>query len=128
MKERKKSLSRVRLFATPWTIAYQAPPSMGFSRQEYCSGLPLPSPWVMWEGPKCNHKRAHKENMERDFPNGLVVENMVANAGVTGLVPLGRSHMLWSSRTCVPKLLSLCSRAHKLQLLNHTLQQKKPLQ
>ena len=66
--------------------------------------------------------------MERDFPNGLVVENMVANAGVTGLVPLGRSHMLWSSRTCVPKLLSLCSRAHKLQLLNHTLQQKKPLQ
>ena len=32
------------LFATPWTIAYQAPPSMGFSRQEYCSGLPFPSP------------------------------------------------------------------------------------
>ena len=39
-----KSLSRVRLFATPWTIAYQAPPSMGFSRQEYWSGLPFPSP------------------------------------------------------------------------------------
>ena len=39
-----KSLSRVRLFATPWTGAYQAPPSMGFSRQEYWSGLPLPSP------------------------------------------------------------------------------------
>ena len=36
-----KSLSRVRLFATPWTAAYQAPPSMGFSRQEYWSGLPL---------------------------------------------------------------------------------------
>ena len=34
-----KSLSRVRLFATPWTVAYQAPPSMGFSRQEYWSGL-----------------------------------------------------------------------------------------
>ena len=42
--ERKKvkSLSRVQLFATPWTVAYQAPPSMGFSRQEYWSGLPLP--------------------------------------------------------------------------------------
>ena len=40
-----KSLSRVRLLATPWTIAYQAPPSMGFSRQEYWSGVPLPSPW-----------------------------------------------------------------------------------
>ena len=39
-----KSLSRVRLFATPWTVAHQAPPSMGFSRQEYWSGLPFPSP------------------------------------------------------------------------------------
>ena len=39
-----KSLSRVRLFATPWTVAYQAPPSMGFFRQEYWSGLPFPSP------------------------------------------------------------------------------------
>ena len=39
-----KSLSHVRLLATPWTAAYQAPPSMGFSRQEYWSGVPLPSP------------------------------------------------------------------------------------
>ena len=39
-----KSLTRVRLFATPWTVAYQAPSSMGFSRQEYWSGLPFPSP------------------------------------------------------------------------------------
>ena len=39
-----KSLSRVRLLATPWTAAHQAPLSMGFSRQEYWSGLPLPSP------------------------------------------------------------------------------------
>ena len=39
-----KSLSHVWLFMTPWTAAYQAPPSMGFSRQEYCSGVPLPSP------------------------------------------------------------------------------------
>ena len=38
-----KSLSRVQLLATPWTTAYQAPPSMGFSRQEYWSGVPLPS-------------------------------------------------------------------------------------
>ena len=41
-----KSLSRIRLLATPWTAAYQAPPSMGFSRQEYWSGVPLPSPNV----------------------------------------------------------------------------------
>ena len=39
-----KSLSRVRLFATPWTVAHQAPLSMGFSRQEYWSGMPFPSP------------------------------------------------------------------------------------
>ena len=39
-----KSLSRVRLFATPWTVAYQASLSMGFSSQEYWSGLPFPSP------------------------------------------------------------------------------------
>ena len=39
-----KSLSRVWLLATPWTAAYQAPPSMGFSRQQYWSGVPLPSP------------------------------------------------------------------------------------
>ena len=44
VKVKVKSLSRVRLFATPWTVAYQAPPSMGFSRQEYWSGLPFPSP------------------------------------------------------------------------------------
>ena len=39
-----KSLSRVRLFATPWIAAHQAPPPMGFSRQKYWSGLPVPSP------------------------------------------------------------------------------------
>ena len=45
--ERKKvkSLSHVRLFATPWTVAYQAPASMEFSRQEYWNGLPFPSPF-----------------------------------------------------------------------------------
>ena len=39
-----KSLSRVQLFETPWIVAYQAPLSMGFSRQEYWSGLPFPFP------------------------------------------------------------------------------------
>ena len=46
MKVKVKSLSHVRLLATLWTAAYQAPPSMGFSRPEYWSGLPLPSPHV----------------------------------------------------------------------------------
>ena len=47
-----KSLSCVRLFMTPWTVAYQAPPSMGFARQEYRSGVPSPSlsgPITSWQ-------------------------------------------------------------------------------
>ena len=44
VKVKVKLLSRVRLFATLWTVAYQAPPFMGFSRHEYWSGLPCPSP------------------------------------------------------------------------------------
>ena len=46
MKMKVKSLSRVRLFATPWTGAHQAPQSMEFSRQKYWSGLPFPSPVI----------------------------------------------------------------------------------
>ena len=64
-----KSLSRIGLFVTTWIVAYQAPPSMGFSRQEYWSGLPFPSPGdiianasVMWniqkEGAKANEETA----------------------------------------------------------------------
>ena len=43
-----KSLSRVRLLVTPWTAAYQAPPSLGFSRQEYWSGVPLPFSYFLY--------------------------------------------------------------------------------
>ena len=43
----KVKVSRVQLFVTPWTVAYQAPLSIGFSRQEYCSGLPCPPPAVL---------------------------------------------------------------------------------
>ena len=50
LKVKVKSLSRVRLFATAWTVAYQAPPSMGVSRQEYWSGLPFPSPGDLPKG------------------------------------------------------------------------------
>ena len=50
-KVKRKSLSRVRLFATLWTTAYQAPLSMGFSRQEYWSGVPSPSPNSRYDEP-----------------------------------------------------------------------------
>ena len=51
-----KSLSCVQLLATPWTAAYQVPPSMGFSRQEYWSGLPLPSPNMWYSYKKLNYR------------------------------------------------------------------------
>ena len=62
-----KLLSRVRLFATPWTAAYQAPPSMGFSRQEYWSELPFPSP--MHESEKWKWSRSVVSDSSR--PHGL---------------------------------------------------------
>ena len=48
LKVKVKSLSRVRLFATSWTVAHQAPLSMGFSRQEYWSGLPFLPKYFMF--------------------------------------------------------------------------------
>ena len=53
-----KSLSHVPLLATPWIAAHQAPLSMGFSRQEYWSGVPLPSPVVDVDAPKGTEDRA----------------------------------------------------------------------
>ena len=47
------SLSHVQLFAAPWTVAHQAPLSMEFSRQEYWSGLPFPSPWNLPQSAHC---------------------------------------------------------------------------
>ena len=48
----------VQLFATPWTVAYQCPPSMEFSRQEYCSGLPFPSPPLHYRGLKYKSRKS----------------------------------------------------------------------
>ena len=62
-----KSLSRVRPSATQWTAAYQAPPSMGFSKQEYWSGLPFPSP--MHESEKWKGSRSVVSDPQR--PHGL---------------------------------------------------------
>ena len=70
-----KSLSRSQLLATPWTAAYQAPPSLGFSRQEYWSGVPLPSQWLQltsvkhgWVLATCHwHPRCWDKPMHLDF-------------------------------------------------------------
>ena len=77
-----KSLSHVGLFATPWTAAYQAPPSMGFSRQEYWSGVPLPSPLLSVIGVQT----------ENGFPGSSDGKAFDYNAGDPGLIPgSGRS-------------------------------------
>ena len=69
-----KSLSSVGLFETPWTAAYQAPPSMGFSRQEYWSGLPLPSPIVTKKCLKfCSRNRRMSHKYELLAPDRRVV-------------------------------------------------------
>ena len=66
-----KSLSRVRLLATPWTAAYQAPPSTGFSRQEYWSGVPLPSP-------KMNPRYILKQRSSLEITRTLIPEKAMA--------------------------------------------------
>ena len=60
-----KSLSRVQLLVTPWTAAYQAPPPMGFSRQEYWNGVPLPSPENPMNSMKRQKDRTLKEDLRR---------------------------------------------------------------
>ena len=81
-----KSLSRVPLLATPWTAAYQAPPPMGFSRQEYWSRLPLPSPYK-----RQMHINVHVCAIV-GFPGGSDSKVSACNAGDPGSIPgLGRS-------------------------------------
>ena len=65
-----KSLSRVRLLVTPWTAAYQAPPSMGFSRQEYWSGVPLPSPDHAYRSHKFPSQRIRRKRPEQPEEHG----------------------------------------------------------
>jgi len=69
-----KSLSHVQLFTTPWTAAYQAPPPIGFSRQKYWSGVPLPSPNIMViqvYSPNSNVEEAEVEQFYEDIQDVL---------------------------------------------------------
>ena len=100
-KERKvKSLSHVRFFVTPWTVAHQAPLTIVFSRQEYWSGLPFLSPGDLFDpGIKplspalaggslpLSHMGSPPTIYDRRFPAGSVVKNLPANAGNAGLIP-----------------------------------------
>ena len=72
MKVKVKSLSRVQLLATPWTAAHQAPPSMGFSRQEYWSGVPLPSPGLILVDPSSHQLCPLKKLTPHFWAQGLL--------------------------------------------------------
>ena len=88
MKVKVKSLSRVWLLATPWTAAYQAPPSMGFSGQQYWSGVPSPSPWSdpkRWFSGGCYRMRPQggsTASCPRRFP---LATGVLENSRVPGL-------------------------------------------
>jgi len=73
-----KSLSRVRLLVTPWTAAHQAPPSMGFSRQEYWSGVPLPSLIGTISSPPKNCKQS-KHISNKDLVSRIYKELLELN-------------------------------------------------
>ena len=70
-----KFLSRLQLFVTPWTVTYQAPPTMGFSRQEYWSGVPFPSPI---------------QDLEAVLPLGFVLAS-VSESHTRAQLPKGRA-------------------------------------
>ena len=67
-----KLLSCVQLFVTPWTVAHQDPPSMGFSRQEYWSEQPFPSPGIFSENQEANNCYQNRETILDNFQNIIV--------------------------------------------------------
>ena len=108
-----KSLSRVELFVTPWTAAYQAPPSMGFSRQEYWSGLPSPSPGDLLDpritprSPALTGGFFTTEPPEKSHPQG-------SSLFVRGKCVLSITEDLWRTqlyRTCISSTSAACYQA-----------------
>ena len=100
-----KLLSRFRFLATPRTVAHQAPPSMGFSRQEYWSGLPLPSPSIYWIHKlylKCIKLISHHRTSKSPFSFQSQRKAMSKNVQTTAQL-----HSF-------PLLVRLCSKSFKL--------------
>ena len=100
-----KSLSRVQLFATPWTAAYQTPPSIGFSRQEYWSGLPLPSPLD------------HQKSKSSRKPSTSALLIMPKPLTVCFTTNCGKFFKRWEYQTTLPASWETC-----MQVKNHQLE------
>ena len=80
LKVKVKSLSRVQFFATPWTVAHQAPLSMGFSRQEYWSGLPFPSAGDLPNpGIEPGSPALQADALSSEPPGNLIVSKRIRN-------------------------------------------------
>ena len=88
-KNKVKLLSRVWLLVTPWTAALQAPPSMGFSRQEYWSGVPLPSPSMGTNKPKSYFSTLWR--LEESSTYQRVFSNLPAVGGLCSMCVIGIS-------------------------------------
>ena len=111
-----KSFSHVRLFMTPWTAAYQAAPSMGFSRQEYWSGVPLPSPtqYLLLLLSRFSHVRlcATPETAAHQAPPSLGFSRQEYWSGLPFPSPMHESEKWkWSH-----SVVSDSERPHRLQL------------
>ena len=95
-----KSLSRVRLFATPWTAAYQAPPSMGFSRQKYWSGVPSPSPTDLTRPLTKGDTQTASKHMKRCSTLYVIREMQRKTAARSHYTPIKTSENPWKSKCC----------------------------
>ena len=94
-----KSLSRVQLLLTPWTATYQGPPSMGFSRQEYWSGVPLPSPGVTIEVNKTQAFQTPHLIILENISKNMTEETICLSKGKDNWKKLTRyMTLLWLSR------------------------------
>ena len=87
VKSEVKLLSRVRLFEIPWTVAYQAPPSMGFSRQEYWSGLPFLSPGDLPNpGIEPRFPALQADTLPSEPPGKISMEEMIWKERIQGKI------------------------------------------
>ena len=103
--------SRVRLFATPWTAAYQAPPSTGFSRQEDWSGVPLPSPATLYTPPPIRELYMKATIKGRAFACKAIIARLKTVQSFhpfNFVIPYSREESVVSSGRLVSKFLWKC--------------------
>ena len=113
-KRKVKLLSRVWLFVTPWTVAYQAPLSMGFSRQQYWSGLPFPSP-VDLPNPGIEPRSpALQTDALPSEPPGKSLQKEMLNNSIQTSSEDGKGNVHFHIKSCTVLHASIYSLLHQL--------------